>query len=98
MVLRMLVNRGIRKLVTGAAEGSVPVILRPLHDRTRGRLLEASPLLSERRRQRAETIGSVLRSTAALVIYTVAGAMILAELGFDLGPVIASAGIVGAAA
>jgi small conductance mechanosensitive channel len=97
MVIRMLVNRGIRRLVTGAAEGSVPVILRPLHDRTKGRLLEASPLSSERRRQRAETIGSVLRSSAALVVFTVAGAMILAELGFDLGPVIASAGIVGVA-
>jgi small conductance mechanosensitive channel len=97
MVLRILVNRGIRRLVTGAAEGSVPVILRPLHDRTKARLLEASPLLSERRRQRAETIGSVLRSTAALVIFTVAGAMILSELGFDLAPVIASAGIVGVA-
>src|SRR5689334_769653 len=97
MVIRMLVNRGIRKLVTGAAEGSVPVVLRPLHDRTKGRLLEASPLSSERRRQRAETIGSVLRSSAAMVIFTVAGAMILAELGFDLAPVIASAGIVGVA-
>jgi small conductance mechanosensitive channel len=97
MVLRMLANRGIRRLVTGAAEGSVPVVLRPLHDRTKGRLLEASPLSSERRRQRAETIGSVLRSSTAMVIFTVAGAMILAELGFDLGPVIASAGIVGVA-
>jgi small conductance mechanosensitive channel len=97
MVLRMLVNRGIRRLVRGAAEGSVPVVLRPLHDKARGRLLEASPLSSERRRQRAETIGSVLRSSAALVIFTVAGAMILAELGFDLAPVIASAGIVGVA-
>ena len=97
MVLRLLINRGIRKLVTSAAEGTVPVVLRPLHDRTKGRLLEVSPLLSERRQQRAETIGSVLRSSAALVIFTVAGAMVLAELGFDLGPVIASAGIVGVA-
>jgi small conductance mechanosensitive channel len=97
LVLRMLLNRAIRRLVTGAAEGSVPVVLRPLHDRTKGRLLEASPLSSERRRQRAETIGSVLRSVATLVVFTVAGAMVLAELGFDLGPVLASAGIVGVA-
>jgi small conductance mechanosensitive channel len=97
MVLRMLLNRAIRRLVTGAAEGSIPVVLRPLHDRTKGRLLEASPLSSERRRQRAETIGSVLRSTASLVVFTVAGAMVLSELSFDLGPVLASAGIVGVA-
>jgi small conductance mechanosensitive channel len=97
VLLRAVLNRSIRRLVTGAAEGTVPVVLRPLHDRARGRLLEASPLLSERRRQRAETIGSVLRSVATLLVFGVAGAMILAELGFDLGPVIASAGIVGVA-
>jgi small conductance mechanosensitive channel len=97
LVLRMLLNRAIGRLVKRAAEGTVPVVLRPLHDRTKGRLLEAPPLSSERRRQRAETIGSVLRSTTSIVIFTVAGAMVLAELGFDLGPVIASAGIVGVA-
>jgi small-conductance mechanosensitive channel len=97
LVLRMVLNRAIRRLVTRAAEGTVPVVLRPLHDRTKARLLEASPLSSERRRQRSETIGSVLRSTTAIVVFTVAAAMVLAELGFDLGPVIASAGIVGVA-
>src|SRR4051794_7823773 len=54
-------------------------------------------MLSERRRQRAETIGSVLRSVTSIVVFTVAGAMVLGELGFDLGPVLASAGIVGVA-
>ena len=97
IVLRWLVNRAINRLVTGAAEGSVPVVLRPLHDRARSRLHEATPILSERRRQRAETIGSVLRSITSAVVFSVAGAMVLAELGFDLGPIIASAGIVGVA-
>jgi small conductance mechanosensitive channel len=97
VLLRALLNRAIRRLVTGAAEGTVPVVLRPLHERAKGRLLEATPILSERRRQRAETIGSVLRSVASLVVFTVAGAMVLSELSFDLGPVLASAGIVGVA-
>ncbi|MCW2572154.1 MAG: MscS Mechanosensitive ion channel [Frankiales bacterium] len=97
VLLRALLNRAIRRLVTGAAEGTVPVVLRPLHERARGRLLEATPMLSERRRQRAETIGSVLRSVASLVVFSVAGAMVLSELSFNLGPVLASAGIVGVA-
>jgi small-conductance mechanosensitive channel len=97
LVLRMLLNRAIGRLVRGAAEGTVPVVLRPLHDRTKHHLLEASPLSFERRRQRAETIGSVLRSAATLVVFSVAGAMVLAELHFNLGPVVASAGIVGVA-
>ena len=97
LALRMVLNRAIRRLVSSAAQGTVPVVLRPLHDRARGRLLEASPLTSERRRQRSETIGSVLRSAATLVVFTVAGAMVLAELNFNLGPVVASAGIIGVA-
>ena len=97
VVLRALLHRAIGRLVTRAAEGSVPVVLRPLHDRTKGRLLEASPLLSERRRQRSETIGSVLRSVASIVVLSIAAAMVLGELGFNLGPVVASAGIVGVA-
>jgi small-conductance mechanosensitive channel len=97
VVLRALLHRAIGKLVSSAADGSVPVVLRPLHDRTKGRLLEASPLSSERRRQRAETIGSVLRSITSILVFGVGGAMVLSELGFDLGPVLASAGIVGVA-
>ena len=97
IVVRWVVFRAINRLVSGAAEGSVPVVLRPLHDRARSRLHEATPILSERRRQRAETIGSVLRSVTSIVVFGVAGAMVLAELGFDLGPIIASAGIVGVA-
>ncbi|MCA1710728.1 MAG: mechanosensitive ion channel family protein [Actinobacteria bacterium] len=97
VVLRALLHRAIRKLVSGAADGSVPVVLRPLHDRTKARLLEVSPLTSERRRQRAETIGSVLRSSTSILVFGVATAMVLSELRFDLGPVLASAGIVGVA-
>lgn len=97
IVLRLLVHRAIRRLVVGAAQGSVPVVLRPLHDRARSRLIEAAPMLSERRQQRAEAIGSVLRSLATVVVFTVAGAMVLGELGFNLSPFLASAGILGVA-
>ncbi len=51
----------------------------------------------ERGRQRAETLGSVMRSVAALVIYTIAIIMSLGEFDMNLGPLIASAGILGIA-
>ncbi len=97
LVLRAVLHRVIKRLIRSAATGTVPVVLRPLHDRTKGTVLDASPLLSERRRQRADTIGSVLRSIVSALVLSVALAMVLAELDFDLGPVIASAGIVGVA-
>ncbi len=52
---------------------------------------------AERGRQRARTLGTVLRSLAALVIYTIAIFMALGEFNVNLGPLIASAGILGIA-
>lgn len=53
--------------------------------------------LSERRRLRAETLGSILESIASATVLTVAFVMVLGELGLNLAPIIASAGIVGVA-
>ncbi|SOD66306.1 small conductance mechanosensitive channel [Streptomyces zhaozhouensis] len=57
-----------------------------------GRLVNA-----ERRRQRSEAIGSVLRSAASVAILGTAGLMVLSQLGIQLGPLVASAGIIGVA-
>ena len=51
----------------------------------------------ERNKARTETLTSVLSSGANLVIWTVAVLMILGEVGINLGPLIAGAGIVGVA-
>ncbi|NNC81470.1 MAG: mechanosensitive ion channel family protein [Acidimicrobiales bacterium] len=47
--------------------------------------------------QRAETLGAVLRSLLSGVVWTIAGTLILSELGINLAPLIASAGVVGLA-
>ncbi len=48
-----------------------------------------------RQRERARTAASVLNSSSKALIGLIAGAMILGELGVDLGPLVASAGVVG---
>ena len=93
LVVRALLLRGVRRVVRTAVEGSLPSALRPLRDRA----FEHGALMSERRRLRAETLGSVLTSVVSVGVATVAGAMALSELGLDLTPVVASAGIVGVA-
>ena len=95
VVVRALLNRTVARIVRVAVEGSVPVALRPLKERARA--LDSTALLPERRRQRAETLGSVLRSIVSFGVVAVAGAMALSELGLNLAPVVASAGIVGVA-
>jgi small-conductance mechanosensitive channel len=51
----------------------------------------------ERREQRAKTIGAVLSSIVTVVIGIMALAMVLGEVGIALGPLLASAGVVGLA-
>jgi small conductance mechanosensitive channel len=93
-LIRFVLHRLIRRLATRAAEGTVPGVLA----KGRGqKLLSASPLLSERRKQRAETMASVLRSITTGVILSVALLMILDVIGLPIGPLLASAGIVGVA-
>ncbi|WP_411105535.1 mechanosensitive ion channel family protein [Streptomyces sp. cmx-4-9] len=52
---------------------------------------------AERRRQRSEAIGSVLRSVASFLILGTAALMVLAALKIDLAPLLASAGVAGVA-
>ncbi|WP_344248552.1 mechanosensitive ion channel family protein [Isoptericola hypogeus] len=60
-------------------------------------LTMANPLAHERRAQRARTVGSVLRSTANVVVGTIMLLMILQDVGVNVGPLVASAGVVGVA-
>jgi len=50
-----------------------------------------------RQKERATTIGGVLTATLKSATWIIAVAMALGEFGFDLGPLIASAGVVGVA-
>jgi moderate conductance mechanosensitive channel len=97
MIARYLLDRMINRLVRTTTDSSVPTILRPRKERLPGTRSEATTLFPERRRQRAEAIGSVLRSTASVTVYTIAVLLILGQLGVNLGPLLASAGIVGVA-
>jgi len=104
LLIRWLLHRAVTRVVKRTVDSRLRqrLIERPrerLVDRRRGQVLVESQagLVSERRRLRAETIGSVLRSIASFVIFGVAFVMCLAELGFELGPILASAGVAGVA-
>ncbi|MEN3361767.1 MAG: moderate conductance mechanosensitive channel [Mycobacteriales bacterium] len=98
LVIRALVGRAISRLTRSSSESDLPLMLRPLGERAvvQGFLSNAG-LISERRRLRAETIGSVLRSITSLAIFAIAAMLVLGELEVNLAPVIASAGILGLA-
>jgi moderate conductance mechanosensitive channel len=97
MLARYLLHRTIKRLVRTTASTSVPAILRPLRERIPSAVHDATSVFPERRRQRAEAIGSVLRSFVTVVVFTIATLLVLGELSFNLAPLLASAGIVGVA-
>ena len=59
--------------------------------------LKPGPGVAKRQAERARTTGSVLTSILNTAIWIIAIAMVLGEFGFNLGPVIASAGVIGVA-
>jgi small-conductance mechanosensitive channel len=59
--------------------------------------LMPGPGTAKRQAERARTIGTVFSSTFNAAIWIIALGMILGEFGFNLGPVIASAGVIGVA-
>lgn len=79
------------------AAGSTAVSTGDLLAPTRARLRAAAGLDDERRRQRAATMGSLLRSITTVAVVVVATLTIAAQCGIQLGPIMASAGVAGVA-
>lgn len=63
-----------------------------------GRIVkQAETSRAERQKQRADTVASVLKSISTILIYGVAGVTIIGQFGISIGPILASAGVVGLA-
>ena len=90
LVTRLLINRLITRLTNRAAGMTAP-------NRKRAPGTATQLLFTERRKQRAYALGSILRSISSAVIFGIAGIYILGDLGLNLAPVLASAGVVGVA-
>ncbi len=110
LLVAWVVNRMVRHAIERSVKGWLAARERELAaaaEPPTGRLASLKALTAaraarraeraERTRQRAQTLGALLRSAASLVIYSIAAMMALSEFGVDLGPLIASAGIVGVA-
>jgi small conductance mechanosensitive channel len=98
LVVRALVHRWINRLSAASVAGRVPAILSPLTDRA-GTLpfWESSGQVSERRKQRADTIASVLRSAVSFLILVTALLLALQTFEINLAPFVAGTSLVGVA-
>lgn len=98
LLLRFVVHRMISRIVKPVHLGEVPSILRPFKERAaNSQLLASTGLLSERRAQRAATIGSVLKSAVSFIVFVIGFLLVLSEVGINLAPFIAGTSIIGVA-
>lgn len=95
VVARFLLYRAINRLIRLTVNGRTPSALRPLHDQARRAFTRG--LSEERRAQRTRAIGSLLKSISSFLVVSISVVLILAELGIDVAPLLASAGIAGVA-
>lgn len=93
-VIRWVLHKMIRRFARRTGNGAVAVVL--AKSKLGSQFVEQT-LMNERRAQRAETIASLLCSTVTIVLTSVLLVMMLAELGFNILPVVASASIIGVA-
>ncbi|MEP9383988.1 mechanosensitive ion channel family protein [Nocardioides sp. KR10-350] len=89
LILRWVLHRLVDRLIQRAAGGVLP---ERLADRFADRLST-----SARRVQRTKTMGGMLKSVVTGIIFVIFGTMTLGELGINIAPIIASAGIIGLA-
>lgn len=98
LVVRAVAHRAIDRFINTTADSLVPRALNPLRERIAvAALMENSLLASERRRQRADTIGSLLKSAVSIAVFAMAFLMILKALHIDITPLIAGTSIAGVA-
>ncbi|MFJ7997591.1 mechanosensitive ion channel family protein [Streptomyces sp. NPDC096310] len=88
LVLRHVIRRALTKLID-RMNRSVQTV--------EGTALGGLLVNAERRRQRSEAIGSVLRSVTSFLILGTAALMMLGALSINLAPLLASAGVAGVA-
>jgi small conductance mechanosensitive channel len=94
LIVQLVLHKLIDQLVSKAEEGVLPD--RITHAAF-GKPTGEPPPGSTRRVQRAKTLGTLLKSITSGVIVAIVLTMMLSEIGLNIGPIIASAGIVGVA-
>jgi small conductance mechanosensitive channel len=96
VVINRLARRGVKRSLRTLRSGAVQERIGQIRGATPQALLETGEH-SLRAEQRMEALASVLRSVLGFVIFAIAAFMILGELGVELGPLLAGAGIIGVA-
>ncbi|MGH3368105.1 MAG: mechanosensitive ion channel family protein [Nocardioidaceae bacterium] len=94
VAVRWGIHRVVDRTTAKASRGTVPGIIA----RRKQKQIDGSAAVTyERRAQRTATMGSLLKSISTGVIFSIVAIMVVDVLGYNITPLIASAGILGLA-
>ena len=84
-ILRRLINRSVRRAID-----------RPFSSRNQltQKVIDATTISAERRKQRLSALGSLAQSIATFVIFAIVILMILAELGYNITTIVAGTTVI----
>ncbi len=105
LLIRWVLHKLVDRLVGRAEEGVLPDrVGRMSLGHARAQKRDGRPdkpsrdvITATRRVQRAKTMGSLLKSIITGIVVAIFGTMMLSELGVNIAPIIASAGVIGLA-
>lgn len=95
-IVNKLLKRSVKKMLRAMHSGAVRERIGAVRRRTPNALLETE-VTSLRAEQRITALTSVLQSVLSFVIFLIVGFLILGEVGLEIGPLLAGAGIIGVA-
>jgi len=95
-IVNRVLARSVKRMLHVMHSGAVRERIGAVRRRTPSALLDTG-VTSLRAEQRIAALTSVMRSVLSFVIFLIAGLLILGEVGLELGPLLAGAGLIGVA-
>jgi small conductance mechanosensitive channel len=97
LVIRWVLHKLVDRVVARAEGGVLPASRFSRHGKASSQASARDMVTATRRVQRAKTMGDLLKSIVTGILVAIFGTMMLSELGVNIAPIIASAGIIGLA-
>jgi small conductance mechanosensitive channel len=97
LIVRWVLQRLVDRLISRAESGVLPQKVGRISLGSSGPFGTSVNPGSTRRVQRTRALGSLLKSLVSGVVFAVIVTMVMSEVGVDIAPIIASAGIIGIA-
>ena len=97
VIIRWVLHRLVDRLIRRAANGVLPQKVGRISLGSSGHFGTAVNPGSTRRVQRTKALGSLLKSMVTGIVFAIVLTMVMSEVGVDIAPIIASAGILGLA-